>query len=251
MLKCLTTAVLSVVLLSAGGLQDFNAGEGPGPLTRFHDELSGPDGCHSCHSLDGEVDHRRCLSCHTEMSRRIRDGRGFHQDKDEFCFACHTEHLGVDSELIELNPESFDHEETGFPLFGFHTHVNDCRQCHSPANAIARRPSRTYLLADSSCSACHQDPHEDSFGEDCTACHNPEVSFRQARFDHSSTRFPLTGAHNELGCNSCHRLLPASSSEVTFESSDRCGLCHRSAHSARMSSCTPCHTTEEWHVRTW
>jgi hypothetical protein len=61
----------------------------------------------------------------------------------------------------------------------------------------------------------------------------------------------LTGAHNELGCTNCHRLLPASLRDVKFETSDRCGLCHRSAHSARIRLCTHCHTTEEWHVRAW
>ena len=243
--------MLGLVLISGGWLQDSDRGEPPGPLSRFHRELSGPDGCKSCHSLDGEVDHKRCLACHTEMSRRIRDARGFHQDKDEFCFACHAEHQGVDSELIELNPDSFDHEETGFPLLGFHARVGDCRRCHSPSNAISRRPSRTFLLADSRCSTCHTDPHNASFSEDCTSCHNSEVSFGEARFDHGSTRFPLTGAHNELGCNNCHRLLPASLRDVKIETSDRCGLCHQSAHSDRMSLCTHCHTTEEWRVRAW
>ena len=185
------------------------------------------------------------------MSRRIGEGKGFHRDKDEFCFACHVEHQGENAELIEWSPETFEHEETGYPLFGFHTRVEGCRKCHSPSNAIAKRSERTYLLKDSSCVSCHTDAHAGSFGEDCSVCHTFEVSFRETRFDHAATPFALNGAHHLVSCENCHRMMPTAVKGIRFGEADRCGMCHRSAHSRRMSSCTHCHNTESWDVRAW
>ena len=158
---------------------------------------------------------------------------------------------GEDAELIEWEPGNLDHNETGFPLTGFHGRIQDCRQCHSPPRAISKRPTRTYLLEDSQCIACHQDGHEAHLGNDCSACHAFDIRFGETQFDHRSTRFSLTGAHVNVFCNDCHRSLPAGVSEMSLTESDRCSMCHRSAHSNRLNDCTQCHTSEEWRVRAW
>ena len=44
------------------------------------------------------------------------------------------------------------------------------------------------------CASCHVDVHRGTFKQDCKACHS-ESGFSKAPFDHSSTRFELTGKH--------------------------------------------------------
>jgi hypothetical protein len=57
-----------------------------------------------------------------------------------------------------------------------------------------------------SCAGCHRDPHQGAFRQACESCH---TSIRwqpggQIRFDHSATRFPLTGKHSAVACSKCH-----------------------------------------------
>ncbi|MEO8478113.1 MAG: hypothetical protein ABI542_00665, partial [Gemmatimonadota bacterium] len=47
-------------------------------------------------------------------------------------------------------------------------------------------------------------PHASAgFPTDCATCHS-ETSWRGAPFDHATTAFPLTGAHQAATCASCH-----------------------------------------------
>ena len=53
------------------------------------------------------------------------------------------------------------------------------------------------------CAACHVDVHKGTFKQDCKSCHN-ETSFTKAPFDHTQTKFALTGKHAPLDCRACH-----------------------------------------------
>src|SRR5258708_31623008 len=41
------------------------------------------------------------------------------------------------------------------------------------------------------------------FPQDCSVCHTT-TNWQGAKFDHSKTRFPLTGAHSTTTCAQCH-----------------------------------------------
>ncbi|HEX2695682.1 MAG TPA: hypothetical protein VHP61_07990 [Acidobacteriota bacterium] len=145
----------------------------PGPLSVFHAERPGIKTCSSCHTPDGEAAPAKCLSCHDEIASRIKEGRGFHRDKAEGCGTCHAEHQGPDAKLVPLDPEDFDHGETGFVLEGDHARVKECESCHYGKAAFRRTNGRSYLLRDARCSACHDSPHPGR-QEECLTCHSME-----------------------------------------------------------------------------
>jgi hypothetical protein len=61
----------------------------------------------------------------------------------------------------------------------------------------------------STCYACHQqdDKHKGQEGKKCESCHN-EKDWKDTRFDHGLSRFPLLGKHIKVECKKCH-LTPA------------------------------------------
>lgn len=48
------------------------------------------------------------------------------------------------------------------------------------------------------------DVHQGSLGAKCADCHT-ENDWKEAKFDHEKTRFPLTGKHVDTKCVDCHK----------------------------------------------
>ena len=46
--------------------------------------------------------------------------------------------------------------------------------------------------------------HQGSLGTKCADCHT-ENDWKEAKFDHEKTRFPLTGKHVDTKCVDCHK----------------------------------------------
>ncbi|MEI7745479.1 MAG: cytochrome C, partial [Chloroflexota bacterium] len=129
---------------------------------------------------------------------------------------------------------TFDHAKTGFALRGGHAKPS-CAACH-PNNRFAGTPTTCY--------ACHaaNDKHNGSFGKDCAACHST-TSWAGARFDHSLSRFPLTGAHIGIACARCHV------GGVFKGTPTDCASCHTkpASHGAAFGgACSTCHSTRAW-----
>lgn len=64
---------------------------------------------------------------------------------------------------------------------------------------------------------------------------------KDAAFDHSKTRFPLTGQHKKVTCENCHK--------TTLKDTPRqCIDCHRKddVHRGRRPKCENCHVTTDW-----
>ena len=84
-----------------------------------------------------------------------------------------------------------------------------------------------------------------SYPTNCTECHNTN-DWNEATFDHSSTNFPLTGAHVAGDCTSCHTNGYAGTSV-------ECSNCHQTDYNQTTNpnhaslglsiSCNSCHTT--------
>jgi hypothetical protein len=109
------------------------------------------------------------------------------------CSSCHKAQTWTDLR----DDMDFEHGGlTGFSLERAHE-TPACISCHVDA--------RFDLPGSSECVNCHEDVHAGALSENCSDCHTP------TRFDdvdglvvHMRTSFPLTGAHVQVACESCH-----------------------------------------------
>ncbi len=222
----------------------------PGPLSRAHAGVEGSAQCLKCHDAGKGVAPEKCLACHQPLAGRVSSGKGLHA-RPEYrdCKTCHVEHQGLAYELVwwgKAGRAAFDHRQTGHALEGKHAGLA-CEQCH-------KKP-RTFLGLDTACRACHADEHRGQFGtRDCLACHT-EVGWKPAPgFDHSRTRYPLTGKHAAVACDKCHEAvvadpaLPGRSYRSYAGIADKgCISCHQDVHRGRFAAdCATCHGTAGW-----
>lgn len=208
----------------------------PGPLARAHATVSGGIACQQCHEAGRRVTAPKCLTCHKPVAERVASRVGVHRNAQE-CVSCHIEHAGADGDLRHFDTRTFSHgTQTRFPLDGQHAKVaTNCVVCHK---------TRSFLQAQTTCISCHNDPHKGALGATCTTCHSTAAPFKDARtrFDHSSTRFALTGAHLEVKCEQCHK--SPTLKGVAFAS---CVACHQDPHQKKFgTACVSCHTTRAW-----
>jgi len=234
--------------------------------------------CASCHA--GNDAHRGalgtpCADCHTESAwkpARIDHDRtrfplaGRHADADcaachrdqrfretpQQCHACHKKddngprgHKGMFGEKCDRchgtagwKPARFDHDGTRFALRGRHRSAG-CAECHVATPQRAKPPA--------DCWSCHRkdDPHQESLGHDCGACHDERDWRGELRFDHGKSRFPLVGRHVTARCERCHP------SKVFDTAPRECIGCHRKEdrHQGTLGEdCKACHTEREWRI---
>ena len=211
----------------------------PGPVVAAHAEYE--DQCASCHvrfSRDSQTE--LCLDCHEEIAEDLRTETGFHSLSPEpaglECAACHTDHDGREADIVGLDLETFDHDLTDFPLLGSHLEAL-CEDCHTP--------DLPFHEAQTECLSCHadDDQHRGNLGEACADCHS-QTAWEEAQFDHEdATEYPLTGAHDDLTCSSCHI------DEQYENTASQCVDCHLDDddHMGNNGTeCQDCHTTVEW-----
>jgi len=195
--------------------------------------------CSSCHVQPGNAlrftpsGQNDCIACHQADYQRAHGGGGF----PTTCLDCHS----VDS----FHGASFDHASVGFPLVGAHQNAA-CSGCHiQPGNALKFNPS-----GPNDCVACHQADFTQAHGGSgfpttCLDCHD-QNSWQGADFDHSSTGFPLVGAHQSLQCSSCH-IQPGNALKFNPSGPNDCIVCHQAdftqAHggSGFPTTCLDCH----------
>lgn len=161
--------------------------------------------CADCHKKDFITDKdakekknktffglgQKCLDCHDD----------YHQSTlPENCLDCHN--------FDHYKPaEKFKHEQTDFALLGKHSEVA-CEKCH----AVEQRKGEKFQvfagIEFSNCTNCHEDAHENKFGQICNKCHTEE-SFHlikgEDKFDHTKTNFALMGKHKNVECKTCHK----------------------------------------------
>jgi uncharacterized paraquat-inducible protein A len=188
----------ALLLLFAWGLpmgvaaQGFESILAPGKLIQGHAKVE--EECKSCHTrLDRKAQTGLCLECHKDISTDVRSKNGFHgRMKPQACNVCHTDHKGRDAQIAKFDKKTFDHTQTDFALRGKHPQV-ECEKCHVAG--------KKYSEASSQCSVCHKkdDVHKGSLGAKCFDCHN-ETNWKEAKFDHSTTKFELKGKHADVKC---------------------------------------------------
>jgi hypothetical protein len=207
-------------------------------LTGAHATLD----CVACH-VGGHFQGTptNCISCHQADFSNAKDPNHVSLGFPQTCSQCHTTTTWLNAK--------FDHNSmTSFPLTGVHTTVA-CSQCHG--NGV-------YAGTPKDCASCHiatfnqtTNPNHKAAGfpTDCSICHTT-ATWNGAVFDHSKTAFPLTGAHVNGTCSSCH------SSGVFIGLSTACSSCHTAdfngtnnpSHAAAgfPTTCDLCHNTAAW-----
>jgi hypothetical protein len=199
--------------------QRFDHGLTEYPLTGAHAKAD----CASCHAP--KKSHRKtpsdCAACHAKADPH----RGRLGDR---CETCHST-----SGWHDLAP--FDHAKTRFPLEGAHKDVV-CKTCHA---------GEAYKDLPRACVSCHliQDVHGRKYGDKCDSCHDV-VRWKEVKFDHSQTKFPLHGAHASVKCEACH-----TGDLYAQKLGSECVSCHRQAdpHVGQLGDrCERCHNDSDW-----
>jgi hypothetical protein len=100
------------------------------------------------------------------------------------CRACHSEHRGRDSDIVQLDPARFDHRQSDFALEGAHRTLV-CTSCHKAGEAWGKAPA--------ACGSCHKtdDIHQGQMGQNCAIAMATTGRGIRPRQD----RFRLGGAH--------------------------------------------------------
>jgi len=207
------------------------------PLSGAHRTID----CQSCHEgFQFAGTPADCFSCHQADYQAASDPNhvagGFSTD----CAGCHSSSA--------WEPASFDHALTTFPLTGAHAAV-ECAACHGGG---------VFTGTSSECVSCHlvayqatsDPPHVSAgFSTNCQTCHGTST-WQGATFDHSTTAFPLTGAHRAVTCFDCH-------GDGVYAGKDpACVACHLADYQGtsnpnHLSSgfgtdCQSCHNANGW-----
>ncbi len=179
--------------------------------------------CASCHKPN--VKHRdaptNCADCHHKDDKH-KDTLG------SKCASCHSE--------SSWKQTSFDHAKTKFPLLLRHEKVK-CVSCHTDSEHLANTSRE--------CVSCHRkdDKHKATLSAKCEQCHN-EGSWKEARFDHAKTRFPLLLSHAKTKCAECHADVQHFGNTPL-----KCSSCHRKddVHKTALGDkCETCHSERTW-----
>ena len=181
-----------------------------------------------------------CISCHLAQYNATTDPNHVQAGFPTDCSLCHNN--------VSFIPATFNHSTTAFPLTGAHVGL-DCVACHGDG---------VYRGKPTTCVSCHlaqyngtTDPNhaQGGFPTDCTVCHTT-ATWSNSTFSHSTTAFPLTGAHAGLDCNACH------ADGVYRGKPTTCVSCHLAQYNGTTdpnhaqagfpTDCTLCHTTVTW-----
>ncbi|MDD2918181.1 hypothetical protein [Rhodoferax sp.] len=240
-----------------------------------------PRECIGCHKKDDKHNAslgEKCADCHLESDWKNTVGR-FNHDRTKFvlrnghakatvkCVACHKDlssyrktpvecischkkddkHEGQSGAACQAchgdqswKVEKFNHALTRFALTGRHVPAL-CKTCHLTLR---------FKDAARDCFSCHQkeDKHKLKLGVRCESCHNTRA-WSLWDFNHDKrTKYPLTGAHVKVACESCHKV-DAPKGKDAAPLGGNCLSCHRKddVHDGQFGArCEQCHVTERW-----
>jgi len=207
------------------------------PLTNGHANLQ----CTQCHVNNNyNLTSGACNLCHMPDYNGTNNPNHVQAGFPVDCSICHS--------TVSWLTATFNHNNTGFPLTGFHVSV-PCAQCHVNGN---------YNLTNPACSACHMPDYNSTnnpphaavgFPNTCEVCHNT-TSWLQATFNHNLTTFPLTGFHVTVPCAQCH----VNNNYTTLPTA--CYGCHQADYQGTNNpnhiaagfptTCQTCHSTTSW-----
>ena len=211
------------------------------PLTGGH--AVPPRACVDCHVNNNfNLTSTTCISCHQQDFNNATSPLP-HKGFSTSCETCH--------DTVQWTDGKFDHSQTGFSLTGMHqVPPRMCIDCHV---------SNNYNITTTTCISCHQKdfigatspvPHA-GFPTTCEKCHDTSA-WANAKFDHSTTGFTLTGMHTvpPRQCADCHKQNNYTLTNTT------CVSCHLSDFQGAKNpdhvaggfaqTCELCHSTSAW-----
>lgn len=221
--------------------ESFDHGKTGYPLLGKHTEVK----CAGCHgaSLSTKPSFKLCTDCHKDYHK----GQFTVKNKVRDCADCHTVNgFKMSTFTIEM------HNAAKFPLTRSHLAVS-CNMCHKTTAG-----DWNFVLKSKDCSACHKNVHGSEISvqfmgqNKCENCHNTD-RWGSVRFDHSKTKFALTGKHAETSCRNCHEYRTVGN-EIAFRFASLksgCESCHNDIHLGQFnvdgkSNCQNCHGFENW-----
>ncbi len=165
----------------------------PGEIAEVHardPRLFGAKNCELCHGTEHHDMTHACLDCHQAISSQLEGRHGFHGVMEANlaaqCVKCHCEHHGRDFQITNsrsfqlagiTDPTKYDHAGLDFQLTGKHITIG-CDQCHPNANAtLLAKGEKRFIGLEQNCTSCHEDVHQQAFGQDCASCHGQEHPF--------------------------------------------------------------------------
>jgi hypothetical protein len=168
-----------------------------------------------------------CANCHVDVHQNTLGNN---------CSNCHA--------FNSFKPASkFDHNTARFKLTGLHR-TTDCVKCHKVEARNGKSFQNFVGISFNGCASCHVDVHKGKFGKNCESCHNTSgfKNIKTSSFDHSKTRFPLVGKHQNVKCADCHGVNLASKPKFAL-----CTDCHKDYHKGQFTKnnivedCGHCH----------
>lgn len=248
-----TTIMIMILLFGSNGFAQLS----PGELAEAHAHLEGMSNCTECHTLGQKVSNDKCLACHTQLKERIDQQKGYHSSNEisgKECIVCHSDHHGRGFDLIRFDKEKFDHNLTGYELFGAHK-KKDCKECHKKdfiSNDEVKKKSYTFLGLNTDCLSCHDDYHRSTMSSDCKKCHDFNLFKPAPNFNHNNAKFRLIGKHTDVDCRKCHKITIDNGQkfqEFTGIQFKSCTSCHKDVHNNKFGqNCTKCHNEQSFHV---
>ena len=200
--------------------------------------------CKACHKtkFTDPLKFKLCTDCHVDYHKKQFAKNGVSPD----CSQCHsTKGFTLFSYTLE------QHGKGTFPLQGAHLAI-PCTDCHK------KQHDWNFKGIGLNCKDCHKDIHQDQIDpafypdHNCKICHST-TSWDDITFDHSKTKFNLTGAHTSQNCRACHVIKAAGGTNRTEFSGlpVNCVDCHEDKHYRQFekngkTDCTGCHDTRNW-----
>ena len=211
------------------------------PLLGRHNEVQ----CKKCHTSNytAKLKYNKCNDCHTDYHL----GQFLKNNVSEDCVSCH--------DVNGFNKTSFTidrHLKNDYQLTGAHLAV-PCENCHKKGDKWVFRPLQK------TCADCHKNVHGNTISKkfydngQCNACHNTG-NWNEISFDHSKTKFQLSGKHSNVKCKNCHTGSKMESGiKISFKSGTECAGCHKDPHFGQFAkngivSCEECHKTDNWNA---
>ena len=116
-------ALLCAALPSPGAAFTLKSLIMPGKVIESHADIE--DTCESCHeSDDSQKQSELCYVCHDDIRTDVVSKTNLHGRHPAIangeCSSCHGEHDGRDGDITGLDPQTFEHVHTDFPLLGVH-----------------------------------------------------------------------------------------------------------------------------------
>jgi decaheme cytochrome c component MtrC/MtrF-like protein len=205
------------------------------PLRGMHQAVA----CTQCHVKPVFTSvGQRCQDCHADIHKRQMGAN---------CEQCHT----VRGWQVSL--QQVQQHNNRFPLTGAHAAV-ECDACHKGA------ATGQFQGLSIQCYSCHSNEFKSTsspnhvtagFSTTCETCHTADT-WLNAKFDHNSVGFPLSGAHAvpPRQCADCHtnnNYALSSTACITCHLKDYQGTTNPNHVAANFpSNCAQCHSIIAW-----